>query len=212
MKMLLAGLLGLIAGVAVTLYVERNFFAAPPLPSNAFGRFVGALSPTWLNDGRKMRLNADFVFVDPNSKAWVARTGAEIDGASIPQSFWSLIGGPFEGKYRNASVVHDVACDERREPSDEVHEMFYFACRCAGVPERKAKAMYYAVANYGPQWKVVHEVRMLNGGGSVQASNAVDVVPPKKMTNKEAQAVMEYFEKNNPDLEAIATIEIDPAT
>lgn len=213
MKMLLLGLLlGIVGGVATTLFVERILLAAPPLPSNAFGRFVGTLNPTWLDGGRKMRLNADFVFVDPNSKAWVAATGAEIDGASIPPELWSLIGGPFEGQYRNASVVHDVACETKTEPSDEVHEMFYFACRCGGVPERKAKAMYYAVTHYGPQWKVVREVRILGGGGSVWASDAVDVVERKELTKEEAQAVIEYFEKNNPELEAVATIEIDPAS
>src|SRR5712692_9140850 len=33
--------------------------------------------------------------------------------ASIPRAFWSVIGGPLEGQYRNASVFHDVACDQK---------------------------------------------------------------------------------------------------
>lgn len=30
--------------------------------------------------------------------------------------FWSFIGGPFEGKYRNASVVHDFLCKVQKRP------------------------------------------------------------------------------------------------
>ena len=44
-------------------------------------------------------------------KTWTAPKGAKVDGASIPQLFWTPIGGPFEGKYRYASVIHDTECD-----------------------------------------------------------------------------------------------------
>ena len=78
--------------------------------------------------------------------------GSVVDGASIPQVFWSLVGGPFEGEYRNASVVHDVACDRKSEPWEAVHLMFYNACRCGGVGEKKAKLLYWAVYLGGPRW------------------------------------------------------------
>ena len=44
-------------------------------------------------------------------------------------------GGPLDGPYRNASIVHDVACVSMTDPWDDVHFMFYEACRCGGVPE-----------------------------------------------------------------------------
>src|SRR5229473_500744 len=72
--------------------------------------------------------------------------------ASIPRAFWSVIGGPLEGQYRNASVFHDVACDQKSQPWKTVHRMFYNAMRWSGVYEIKAKIMYYAVYNFGPRW------------------------------------------------------------
>jgi hypothetical protein len=42
---------------------------------------------------------------------WTVQPHKEVDGASIPQAFWSIIGGPFEGFYIKASVVHDHYCE-----------------------------------------------------------------------------------------------------
>ena len=122
--------------------------------------------------------------------------------------FWSLIGGPFEGRYRNASVVHDVACDARTQPSDEVHRMFYFACRCGGVEEAKAKAMYFAVLHYGPQWKTVEEVKMLDGH-PITVSKAINFVESRALSKDDAKAVLKYMETSNPDLPAIAALHVE---
>ena len=100
----------------------------------------------WDADGRNMTLREDFFYIDSQGRRWRAPTGAIVNGASIPSVFWTAIGGPFEGKYRNASVVHDVGCAEMRQPWEDVHRMFYEACRCGGVDETQAKLMYYAVS------------------------------------------------------------------
>jgi hypothetical protein len=63
------------------------------------------------------------------------------------------MGGPFEGRYRDASVVHDYYCKVRTAPSDDVHEMFYQAMLANGVDSVKAGVMYYAVKWYGPRWE-----------------------------------------------------------
>jgi hypothetical protein len=78
--------------------------------------------------------------------------GAEIDGASIPKVFWSIVGGPYTGLYRNASVIHDYYCDVRTRPWKEVHRMFYDAMLASGVDKMKAKLMYLAVRFGGPRW------------------------------------------------------------
>src|SRR4051812_21904157 len=78
-----------------------------------FGHFVGDVVAVFLSDGRRMQLNADFAYISPTGKRWNAPNGSIVDGASIPQAFWTVVGGPFEGQYRNASVVHDVACVNR---------------------------------------------------------------------------------------------------
>lgn len=99
-----------------------------------------------------MRLLEPYSFVDHDQKTWAVPQGAEVDGASIPQPLWSLIGGPFEGKYRNASVIHDFYCDLRSEPWRAVHRVFYSGMRASGVSESRAKLMYAAVYFGGPRW------------------------------------------------------------
>jgi len=119
-----------------------------------WGDFQGRVVTEWLDDGRRMRLLEDFQYIDPRGEKWLALKGAVIDGASIPRPFWSYIGGPFEGKYRNASVIHDVACQEKTRSWRNVHQMFYVAVLRGGVDEVTAKVMYGAVYFWGPRWKV----------------------------------------------------------
>jgi len=99
-----------------------------------------------------MRLLERFVYVDPSCKSWLAPAGAVVDGASIPQVAWSVIGGPFEGKYRDASVIHDVACSEKKASWQEVHLVFYYAMLARNVEILRAKVMYAAVYHFGPRW------------------------------------------------------------
>lgn len=117
-----------------------------------YGKFIGSVKAEWLEDGRTMKLLEDFKYVDPQRIEWNAPLGWIVDGASIPQFAWSIIGGPFEGKYRNASVIHDVACDKREQPWEKVHQAFYNAMRASEVGKIKAKIMYAAVYHLGPRW------------------------------------------------------------
>lgn len=129
-----------------------------------FGRYLGRLILEPLADGRLMRLVESFGFQDSKEKRWPVPVGAKIDGASIPQSLWSLIGGPFEGKYRDASVVHDYYCDTRSEPWRAVHRVFYDGMRASGVSSIRAKVMYAAVYFGGPRWSdtTVHNAQLPN--------------------------------------------------
>src|SRR6202007_2255330 len=79
---------------------------------------------------------------------------AVADGASIPRAFWSLIGGPLEGRYRNASIVHDWYCDRRTRTWQATQRVFYEAMRTSGVSMAKAKTMFLAVQWGGPRWEV----------------------------------------------------------
>jgi hypothetical protein len=114
--------------------------------------FIGNVKAKWLRDGRKMKLIEDFSFVDANGKVWEAPKGSVVDGASIPRIFWRSVGPPFVGKYRRASVLHDVACKEQTEPHEDVHKMFYDAMLCDRTPQKKAKIMYDVVKTFGPKW------------------------------------------------------------
>lgn len=124
----------------------------PELVADPYGTFKGTVRAEWRDDGRTMRLLEPFSYVDPDGTEWLAPADSTIDGASIPRSLWSLIGGPYEGKYRRASVVHDVACEVRRRPWRTTHRMFYLACRAGGLDSLDAKVMYGAVTLFGPRW------------------------------------------------------------
>lgn len=130
-----------------------------PEDSDDWGTFSGNVVAEWITPDRKMKLREDFSYTDPRNKVWLAPKDWEVDGASIPPMFWSVIGGPFSGEFRNASVVHDVYCDQMSVPADDVHKMFYEACRCGGVGETKAKLMFWAVDNFGPDWNFQKETR-----------------------------------------------------
>lgn len=93
-----------------------------------------------------------FAYVAPDGQRWNAPAGAIIDGASIPRFAWTYVGGPFEGRYRDASVIHDVACELKARPWQAVHLAFFHAMRARQVPALKAKQMYAAVYHFGPRW------------------------------------------------------------
>lgn len=124
-----------------------------PCVAQGNGSFVGKVVAEWLPDGRGMKLIEPFSYLDPRGSRWDAPVGWVVDGASIPQIAWSVIGGPFEGKYRNASVIHDVACDQKSRPWVEVHRAFYTAMLASEVDPIRAKIMYAAVYYGGPRWE-----------------------------------------------------------
>jgi len=114
-----------------------------------WGYYSGPIETRWENDGRSMTLLNELRYTDPKGVVWIAPAGSKVDGASIPRSLWSLMGGPFEGKYRNASVLHDVSYDQHIRPWQECDRMFYNAMRCSGVSAIEAKTMFYALYRFG---------------------------------------------------------------
>jgi len=123
-------------------------------PINVFGKgtFVGRVVAEWLPDNRNMRLLEPFEFIGPDGRRWPVPAGTTVDGASIPQAFWSITGGPFEGAYRSASVVHDYYCVTRTRRHRDVHKVFYDGMLASGVGDKRAWLMYQAVERFGPSW------------------------------------------------------------
>lgn len=117
-----------------------------------YGRYTEAPLTEWLDDGRHMQLKRPFGYIEETGREWPVPAETVVDGASIPQAFWSLIGGPFSGPYRDASIVHDYYCDVREHPWRDTHRMFHEAMRCSGVGTARAKVMFYAVYRFGPRW------------------------------------------------------------
>lgn len=134
-----------------------------------YGRFVGMpVRVEFGDDGRSAHLLEQLSYVAADGREWTAPKGAWLDGASIPRAFWSVIGGPFEGLYREASIIHDHYCVARSEPWQDVHRMFWQAMLCRAVPAFKARIMYYAVYRFGPRWPDPGGLEAVSTGGLEQ--------------------------------------------
>lgn len=94
----------------------------------------------------------DFSYEDPSGRIWQVPAGVITNGATIPQQFWSTIGSPYTGRYREPAIVHDHFCTTQEFPWEDTHRMFYAACRCSGCTEHQAKRLFAAVWHYGPRW------------------------------------------------------------
>lgn len=127
--------------------------------------------------GRLMELQAPFAYAEASDRVWTVPSGAVVDGASIPRVFWSLVGGPWDGDYRDASVIHDWYCAVRVQPWKDVHQMFYKAMLRSGVAPAKARILFLAVYYAGPSWSdlTIANMRLLTQNGTVRPPSA----PPK---------------------------------
>jgi hypothetical protein len=106
---------------------------------------------------------------------------------------WSIAGGPFEGKYRNAAIIHDYYCVLQSRPWRDTHLVFYNAMRAADVEERQAKLMYGAVYYFGPRWGIGVATRGPGGdpGVSPQQQRAM------------LEALNKWIVSDNPDVREI---------
>ena len=113
------------------------------------GSFSGNPKTEWLEDpdgrDRDMKLIEDFWYDDPAGRRWQAPAGSIINGASIPQLFWTTAGSPYTDDYRRASIIHDVACADPSVDRDEADLMFLEACQAGGCSTSQARAFYAGV-------------------------------------------------------------------
>ncbi len=145
--------------IAISLTLASPYASA----QEYFGDFLDKLRGVFIPEATPrplFKLESDFRFKDPNGLLWTTPAGTKVDGASIPQAFWTFIGGPFEGAYINASVIHDYYCRTKERTAHDTHRSFYYGMRATQVPEWKAKLMHWAVATYGPSWKLERRVVM----------------------------------------------------
>ena len=171
-----------------------GFLSSAPMlhAEESFGSFQGELIVKALPGGRDLQLMGPFSYIDPAGKLWAVPAGTIVDGASIPQVFWSIIGGPFEGKYREASVVHDYYCDQKSDAWQNVHLVFYNGMRARGVAPLLAKLMYAAVYNFGPRWIEVssrHPGKLISG--------------QPILLDSVKEAITRFVSENDPSLPAI---------
>lgn len=116
-------------------------------------QFSGPVDVRWLTeDKRKMMLLESVSFLDKNDVVWTAYQYDTIDGASIPEFLWDDVGSPYVGFYRRASVIHDVYCQRKSRPAQDVHNCFKEMMLADGVGKIKAEIMFQAVNRFGPRW------------------------------------------------------------
>jgi hypothetical protein len=120
------------------------------------GKFLNKVITAW-EGNRDMVLHSPFSYRDSNGKLWTAPARAKINGASIPRLLWVLVGPPYVGLYRQASVIHDHYCEARTETWQETHWVFYDGCLAAGMPRYKALLMYATLYVFGDTWLSPHE-------------------------------------------------------
>jgi hypothetical protein len=177
----------------------------PASRGSKWGYYNGEPVTKWNPDGLTMTLLTELRYTDPNGVVWVAPIGSQVDGASIPRYLWSIMGGPFEGKYRNASVLHDVAYEQKKQPWQDCDRMFYNAMRCNGVSAAEAKTMYYALYRFGHHWKfsikrakpVKFEGQMVARGEEIPRATAVnpDQINEARVWIQTAEPSLEQIEQ-----------------
>ncbi len=168
-----------------------------------WGYYTGAPVTRWNPDGRSMTLLSEFRYTDPNGHVWVASAGSVVDGASIPRSLWTFMGGPFEGRYRNASVLHDVAYEQQGRPPRDCDRMFYNAMRCSGVGAIEAKTMYYSLLRFGWHWDFsIKRAKPVKVKGKLVA-RAQPKPPVAVAAQQEILGAQEWIRKSEPTEEQI---------
>src|SRR5213596_905374 len=168
-----------------------------------WGYYDGEPVTKWNPDGRTMTLLTELRYTDPNGNLWVAPIGSIVDGASIPRYLWSVMGGPFEGKYRNASVLHDVAYDEHKRPWQDCDRMFYYAMRCSGVSVAEAKTMFYALCRFGHHWKFpIKRAKPVKFEGTMVARGE-EIPRAIPMNENELGDAREWIRRAEPSLQEI---------
>ncbi len=173
-------------------------------PAHPWGHFSGAPITKWNPDGRSMTLLNELRYVDPKGHVWVAPAGSVVDGASIPRSLWSFMGGPFEGRYRNASVLHDVAYDQHNRPWEDCDRMFYNAMRCSGVGVVEAKTMFYALYRFGRHWNFsVKRAQPVKVGRKMVARAEPEYPRAEVVTHDEFAAMRDWVRNAQPSVEQI---------
>ncbi|WP_339793328.1 DUF1353 domain-containing protein [uncultured Imperialibacter sp.] len=114
-------------------------------------QFIGTVKTLWSTNHRDMKLLEPFGYVDPAGKEWIVPAGSFLNGATIPVAFWSIIGSPYVGAFRRASVVHDYYVGEGANPDvnaadrKKADKMFFRACKFDGCSNREASVLYMGV-------------------------------------------------------------------
>ena len=133
--------------LTITSDTEPKTAVRKPLPSDSKELKEEKKKKPYLNKLRVVwninYLGKQYCFVTEKGYTW--------NGANIPRAFWWLIGSMGESDFLDASMVHDLLCenhnfvDNDRQLSSMI---FREILKGAGVSNIKANVMYLAVDKY----------------------------------------------------------------
>jgi hypothetical protein len=188
--------LGLTACDKLPESVQALFSKPQTVVTGAFknGQYKGQLKVLFMEPkaptDRNIQLLEPFGYKDSKGKDWDVPAGFVSDGASIPWSLWSFIGGPYDGPYRDAAVIHDYFCDKKDRPWEEVHAMFLEAALRRGTRESTAQTMYAGILYGGPRW----EAPKLIKGQMVPGTQVAQATDPGLTKREATDAERKRFE------------------
>ena len=197
-------------GIAIVALLLTSCGSNPPkwtagaLQPHKWGYYSGPVDTRWDSDGRTMTLLSELRYTDPQGAVWIAPAGSVVDGASIPRTLWTVMGGPFEGKYRNGSVLHDVSYEQHNRPWADCDRMFYNAMRCSGVGPVEAGTMYYSLYRFGRHWKFpIKKAKPLSKKERMAAAQPADVQRAEPVDRVSIDQARDWIRSAEPSLEQI---------
>jgi hypothetical protein len=125
------------------------------IPGVAEAQANGAFSANPLLEslqGKLKKVREEFRYRDPGGTLWTVPENYVSDGASIPRILWTAVGGPWDGSYDDAAIIHDYYCDTMKRTWEATHQVFYDAMRSRGLSKSEATKKYWAVYSFGPRW------------------------------------------------------------
>lgn len=118
-----------------------------PLPSDTKEEKEKKKKKPYLNKTRVM-WNIDYV---GSQYCFVIEKGYRWNGANIPRFLWFLIGSMGESDFLDASMVHDLLCENHNFVNNDRQlssMIFREILKGSGVSDLKAQTMYLAVDSY----------------------------------------------------------------
>jgi hypothetical protein len=127
------------------------------ISNNSFNGTVQAefVLPAKADDNfRDMKTLNAFSYKDPRGVVWEVPAGYITNGASVPWGLWNIVGGPYDGPYRDAAVIHDYYTEYKLRSWEDTHRMYYEASIARGVSENRASIMYAGLLVGADRWDV----------------------------------------------------------
>lgn len=187
----------------------KALFDKKTLPTNvAAGSFKGQIKVLFVDpktpEDRFVQLLEPFGYKDSKGVDWDVPAGVISDGASIPWGLWTIVGGPYDGPYRDAAILHDYYCVKKDRPWEQVHAMFLEAAIRRGVPESTAQTMYAGILYGGPRWPTpVQKAQVAPGTSTGRTDPGITQRRATALEKQQFEEIQRWIEQTKPTPEEI---------